>query len=208
MPWKCSTLVYSDQPREFRSQLPAEPRQDVGVTEASRERSSSTPEQAFLEELRRRRADLVESISAVEQASAAPAPGREARWAERVHVALVELAAEFGEHILSTGGPDGLYHEILRTAPLSGAVARLTRDQALIRALIDNLLACSCEPDVDQDVDGIRDRGTTLLGQLAGHRQHGSDLFYEAYPADIGGEIKRAGMADSRAPRSRPRTPT
>jgi hypothetical protein len=55
------------------------------------ERSSSTPEQAFLEELRRRRADLLESISAVEQALAAPAPGREARWAERVYVALVAL---------------------------------------------------------------------------------------------------------------------
>jgi hypothetical protein len=106
-----------------------------------------------------------------------------------VHVALVELSADFGEHIRSTEGPDGLYHEILRTAPrLSGAVARLTRDHALIRDLIDNLLACTSEPDVDQDVDGIRDRGTTLLGQLAGHRQHGSDLIYEAYTADIGGE--------------------
>ena len=98
------------------------------------EPSSSTPEQAFLEELRRRRADLLESISAVEQALAAPAPGREARWAERVHVALVELSADFGEHIRSTEKPDGLYQEILRTAPrLSGSVARLTRDHALIR---------------------------------------------------------------------------
>jgi hypothetical protein len=37
-------------------------------------------------------------------------------------------------------------------------------------------------------VDGNRDRGTTLRGRLAGHRQHGCDLIYEAYAADIGGE--------------------
>ena len=153
------------------------------------EPSSSTPEQGFLEELRRRRADLLESISAVEQALAAPAPGREARWAERVHVALVELSADFGEHIRSTEKPDGLYQEILRTAPrLSGSVARLNRDHALIRDSIDNLLARAGKPDADEDVDGIRNRGTTLLGRLAGHRQHGSDLIYEAYTADIGGE--------------------
>ena len=153
------------------------------------EPSSSMPEQAFLEDLRRRRADLLESIGAVEQALASPAPGREVRWAQRVHVALVELSADFGEHVRSTEAPDGLYHEILRTAPrLSGAVARLTREHALIRDLIENLLAGAGEPKVDPDVDAIRDRGTALLGRLAGHRQHGSDLIYEAYTADIGGE--------------------
>ena len=38
------------------------------------EPTSSAPERAFLEELRRRRAELLESMSAVEQALAAPAP--------------------------------------------------------------------------------------------------------------------------------------
>jgi hypothetical protein len=100
------------------------------------EPDSSTPEQAFLEELRRRRAELLESMSAVEHALAAPAPGRQARWAERVHVALVELSADFGEHIDIAEGPDGLYRELLTTAPLlSDAVARLTREHALIREI-------------------------------------------------------------------------
>ncbi len=72
------------------------------------EPTSSTPERAFLEELRRRRAELLESMSAVEHALAAPAPGRQARWAERVHVALVELCADFGEHIdITEGQPAG-----------------------------------------------------------------------------------------------------
>ena len=153
------------------------------------EPTSSTPDQAFLEELRRRRAELLESMSAVEQALAAPAPGREARWAERVHVALVELSADFREHIDITEGPDGLYRELLRTAPrLSGPVARLTGDHALIADLINELLTCVGEPELNQDVDTVRDRGTALLARLARHRQRGSDLIYEAYASDIGGE--------------------
>ena len=151
--------------------------------------NSSTPEQAFLEELRRRRAELLESMSALEQALAGPAPGRQKHWAERVHVALVELSADFGEHIDITEGPDGLYRELLQTAPrLSGAMARLTREHALIRDLVDNLLACVSVLENNADVDTVRARGTALLGRLVRHRQRGSDLIYEAYSADIGGE--------------------
>ena len=153
------------------------------------EPNSSTPELAFLDELRRRRAELLESVTAVELALAAPAPGRQAHWAERVHVALVELSADFGAHIDITEGPHGLYHELLTTAPrLSGAVARLTREHALIRDLLDNLMAGVREPYIDTDVDTVRDRGTALLGRLVRHRQRGSDLIYEAYTAEIGGE--------------------
>lgn len=36
--------------------------------------------------------------------------------------------------------------------------------------------------------DQIRRLGTTLLGLLVSHRQRGSDLLYEAYGFDIGGE--------------------
>jgi hypothetical protein len=67
-------------------------------------------------------------------------------------------------------------------------VARLTREHVLIRDLVDNLLACVSEPDIDADVDRIRNRGTALLGRLVRHRQSGSDLLYKAYTADIGGE--------------------
>jgi hypothetical protein len=37
-------------------------------------------------------------------------------------------------------------------------------------------------------VDKIRDLGTLLLGVLVRHRQRGSDLVYEAYELDLGGE--------------------
>ena len=153
------------------------------------ESSSSSPEQALLEEVRRRRAQLRESMSAVEHALAAPAPGVQARWTDGVRVALIELSTDFGTHIDVTEGSDGLYRELLRTAPrLSGAVARLTSEHAVIKDLLDNLIACVSEPDITTDVDRVRDRGTALLGTLVRHRQHGSDLIYEAYTADIGGE--------------------
>jgi hypothetical protein len=106
------------------------------------ESSSSISRGALLEELRRRRAELFDSMSAVEHALAAPAPGQETRWADRVQGALVELSADFGAHIDITEGPDGLYRELLSTAPrLSGAVARLIREHALIKDLLDNLTA-------------------------------------------------------------------
>ena len=150
--------------------------------------SSSAPDPVLLEALRRQRAELRESMSALELALAAPAPLGQPRWAERVHVALVELSADFREHIDVTEGLDGLYVDILATAPrLSDAVARLTREHAQISDRVEDLLARILTPD-GQDVDEVRGLGTTLLGLLIGHRQRGSDLVYEAYQFDVGGE--------------------
>lgn len=153
------------------------------------ESNSSSADQAFLEELRRRRAELRESMSALEDALAAPATADQARWAQRVHAALVELAGDFREHVDITEGPSGLYRDLLASSPrVSGAVASLTRDHVLIRGQVDDLFARVQEPDVVEDLDGIRDLGTTLLGRLVRHRQQGADLVFDAYAFDIGGE--------------------
>jgi hypothetical protein len=126
-------------------------------------------------------------MSALELALAVPAPSGLVRWAERVRVALVELSADFREHIDVTEGHDGLYVDILATAPrLSDAVARLIREHAQITDLVDDLLA-RLTPE-SHDVDTVRGLGTTLLGLLVSHRQRGSDLVYEAYEFDVGGE--------------------
>jgi hypothetical protein len=149
----------------------------------------SAPDQDILHELRQRRAELRESMSALEHALAAPAPSDASRWAERVHVALVELSGDFSVHVDITEGPDGLYHGLLTTAPrLSGAVASLTREHGQIRDRVDELLARVRASDGDADLAKVRDLGTSLLGTLVRHRQRGSDLVYEAYDVDIGGE--------------------
>ena len=150
---------------------------------------SSSSDQAFLDELRRRRAELRDSMSALEDALAAPSSADHARWAQRVHVALVELSGDFRAHIDITEGPNGLYRDLLETSPrLSGAVARLTGEHTLIRGQVDNVLARVTASAVVEDVDRVRDLGTALLGRLVRHRQRGSDLVFDAYDFDIGGE--------------------
>lgn len=142
-----------------------------------------------LASLRQRRAELRESMSTLEDALAAPATDRKIVWAARVHVAVVELSADFREHIAITEGPDGLYPEALTTAPhLASTVAGLTREHIQIKGMADQLLTQLSEPTDADDVDGVRDLGTTLLAKLSRHRQRGADLVYEAYETDIGGE--------------------
>lgn len=153
------------------------------------EPTSSMPDLALVEALRRQRAELRGSMSALELALAAPAPGGHVRWAERVHVALVELSADLREHIEVTEGPDGLYADLLATAPrLSGAVEALAREHTRITGQVQVLLARLDTPDGVEDVDEVRDLGTSLLGVLVRHRQRGADLVYEAYELDLGGE--------------------
>lgn len=153
------------------------------------EPSSSASDQALLEELRRHRAELRESMRALEDALAAPVTADQAHWAQRVHVALMEVAGDLRTHIEVTEGRNGLYRELLKTSPrLSGAVARLTHEHVLIGGQVDKLLARLAGPDVVEDVDRVRGLGTALLGRLVRHRQQGSDLVFEAYEFDIGGE--------------------
>lgn len=151
------------------------------------EKNSSASDRQLLEDLRQHRAQLRESMSALEDALAAPATADQSRWAARIEAAVVEAAGDFGAHIDLTEGPHGLYRELLKTSPrLSGAVDGLTRDHLLIGGRIDTLLAQAAGTDVD--VDRVRESGTALLGSLVRHRQRGSDLVFEAYEFDIGGE--------------------
>ena len=148
----------------------------------------STPDQALLEALRRQRAELRDSMSALELALAGPASSDPKRWTERVQVALVEMSADFREHIDVTEGPAGLYVDVLAAAPrLAGAVSHLTREHTQISELVGDLLVRVRTPD-GADTAKVREVGTTLLGVLVRHRQRGSDLVYEAYELDIGGE--------------------
>lgn len=154
-------------------------------TQSSTRQSASDP--ASLEALRRRRAELRESMSALERALAAPPAAGHGHWPDRVRDALGELSGDFETHVEITEGPDGLYHELLGIAPrLSDAVARLTKEHGEIETLLAEVLASVSVPDAD--VQRVREQATTLLGRLVRHRQRGSDLVYEAYEVDIGGD--------------------
>lgn len=142
--------------------------------------------------LRQRRAELRESMDALEAALAAPALESQVRWRQRVHGALTDLSAGFQDHVGITEGPDGLYDELRTKAPrLTHSVDRLGQEHEAIAELLGALLART-GPDAEGEAEGaaelIREQGTTLLGLLVRHRQRGADLVFEAYEFDIGGE--------------------
>jgi hypothetical protein len=145
---------------------------------------------ALLAEIRQRRAELRESMDALELALAAAAPADGARhWVEHVHAALLELSGDFRQHVAVTEGPDGLYQELKHSAPrLAGPVSRLAEDHVRIREQLDALLALVETPPAADDVEHVRSLGTGLLGRIVRHRQHGADLVYEAYEVDVGGD--------------------
>jgi hypothetical protein len=143
----------------------------------------------LLAELRQRRAELRESMSAVEHALASPSGVGGVYWSERVLAALVELSGDLREHIAITEGPDGLYGDLeLRAPRLAGPVDRLTQEHGEIGRKLEELLAGLGAADAAPDADRVRRNGTELLVALMHHRQRGADLVFEAYEYDIGGE--------------------
>jgi hypothetical protein len=141
-----------------------------------------------LDVVRRRRAELRESLDGLERSLAAPASGRSVIWGERVHDALTALAEDFADHIDVTEGPGGLHQAILSgDLRLTNAVVALTGEHALVASALAGLLADTEPPVAPPDVAAVRQRATGLLGELIRHRQQGADLIYEAYQTDIGG---------------------
>jgi hypothetical protein len=159
-----------------------------------------------LDEVRRRRAELRDAISQLEKALAAPSPGRSEEWRGQVRKRLDQLDADFTEHIVVTEGSgpgapaiagtagDGVYSDVVASAPrLARAVDQLRGDHELILKQLGHcrsLVAAVVAPGgaTEDAIDEIRDSATDLLFRLVRHRQRGSDLMWEAYASDIGGE--------------------
>ncbi|HEY3088154.1 MAG TPA: hemerythrin domain-containing protein [Jatrophihabitantaceae bacterium] len=138
-----------------------------------------------LDALRRRRAELFESMAGLRQALAAPASGRLAAWRNRVVLALAELSADVHGHLAVTEGPEGLHHDVVEVAPrLSYAVGRLTAEHAVLVDLLDGMRAWAPAGPVD----AVRALGAELLDRLDRHRRREAELVFEAYETDIGGE--------------------
>lgn len=147
--------------------------------------------------LRRRRAELLGAMNALEQALAAPVPGGPMAWVQKVSAALLGLSGDFRDHVELTEGPAGLYGRVIRSSPrLAHQVEKLTQDHATLTELMSDLLTLVGKAagsfargdSMLDDLDEVRERGTTLIAALVRHRQRGSDLMYEGYTLDIGGQ--------------------
>jgi hypothetical protein len=150
--------------------------QDVGIEIPARRLASANS----------RRRELNETMIELEHAVAGPisAPG----WLDRVQNCLVMVHDALRVHIEDVEGDDGLLEEILHEAPW---LAPMTRDiEREHIALLDAYTRTeqrlrAAREHGPGDYSAVRRRVTSLLGRLTLHRQHGSDLVYEAYNVDI-----------------------
>jgi hypothetical protein len=143
----------------------------------------------LLEEVARRRSDLYSSIVALEEAAARPAVGREAAWFDLVRQKASDLRTEVDDHIQSTERADGLYAEILDTAPrLCNRIDLLRTEHRRMSTDAESLVhhLASAIPTGDT-VATAREEIRSLLGLLVKHRQLGSDVVWEAFSVDVGG---------------------
>lgn len=134
-------------------------------------------------EAQARREEMEERIAALERALAA-ATGASG-WASSVQFRLVDLRGALAAHVVAVEAPDGLLAEIVDGAPrLANAVQRMKDDHAALAEEIDSLVesALTVEPAT------LRERGLELMRDMVLHRHRGSDLVYEAFARDIGGQ--------------------
>lgn len=143
---------------------------------------------AHLDRLRAHRAELGESMAALDAALALPI-GMGPVWRRRVRAALTELAHDLRDHVALTEAPDGLYADLRHAAPrLAADIEVQLREHEETLAEIERLLD---ERDGGfegpEAVAAHREAATALIGRLVRHRQRGSDLVYAAYQVDLGG---------------------
>ena len=143
---------------------------------------------AYLERVRAQRAELGESMAALDAALDLPV-GLGPTWRGRVRAALTELAHDLRDHVELTEAPGGLYDDILAKAPrLSRKVDEQKAEHAALLVEVERLLQ-----ERDDGMPGAeavaahREAATKMVGMLVRHRQRGSDLTYQAYEVDIGG---------------------
>ena len=139
-----------------------------------------------IEGVRLRRAGLRTAMTGMELALAAPAPGRMGAWIDGVQDALIVLHEVWTRHVVETEAPGAFLDELVENEPrLSNQTRRLREEHGQV---LSELLAVEDAFARDPvDPEEIRTRLTTVLCDLARHRQRGADLVYEAYDVDIGG---------------------
>ena len=106
---------------------------------------------------------------------------------ERWRDLLEPVRAAFNEHCHATEGEQGLYADVVLDAPrLARMVDGLVAEHGQLENAIASLAMAAEQSGTD--AEALRADARKVLDSLAQHRQHDSDLVYEAYATDIGGE--------------------
>lgn len=140
----------------------------------------------YLDSVRVRRAELGDSMGALEAALAEPDDDRE-RWVSRVHAAAMEVRHDLADHCEVTERPGGLYEGLrAESLRLAGPLRQLQDEHPVLVGLADQTLA-SAAHDGAVDTAALRAEASLLLRRLGEHRRRGADLIFEAYNFDVGG---------------------
>jgi hypothetical protein len=126
------------------------------------------------------------AMAGLEEAVAGPAAA--AGWPDRIESGLTAVRDGLDAHIVEVEGPNGILVDITGVAPRLSAAARQLEDEhvELVAALERTEAALRAARANGAEAHAVlRRRVTSLLGRLTLHRQHGSDLVYEAYNVDI-----------------------
>jgi hypothetical protein len=145
----------------------------------------------ILDEVKRRRKTLHDSLVHLEEATSSPAAGRIPQWTAQVLKEMGEIREAFDQHILVTEKPDGLYEEILQRAPrLEHGIGQLKQEHPEISRAVDEMIVRLETTEIGGDewpLETARDDLQRFIGRVIRHRQKGADLVWEAYNVDIGG---------------------
>jgi hypothetical protein len=134
-------------------------------------------------EVRDQRASLRSAMHELEAAAGAPVGAGASAWRTEVDRSIAIVQTAWEHHIVLTEAPDGLFNQIRSDAPeLAPRIKQLDREHEAFRARLAALASTG-----SLDTGSVRDSVIDLVAKLARHRQHGSDLIYEAYSVDLGG---------------------
>lgn len=140
----------------------------------------------YIARVHAQRADLRESAAALDEALERPLGT--ARWRERVHTALVELAHDFRDHVDLSESGGGLFQTVLGEDPrLAPGIERQREEHVDLHERIETTIA-TLERDAPFDAVALREDLTSMVGAIVRHRQRGNDLIYEAFTVDLGGQ--------------------
>lgn len=142
-----------------------------------------------LEAVRQRRMTLRLSMERLKEALAAAVANPTGRSCAAILGAAQDLLTCLGTHIEATEGPSGFHSDIVTAAPrLAHDIEILVREHSQLVVMVSDIVSLSGQECTPDNIDAIHQVGTRLFLAISRHLQHGSELIYEAFQSDLGGE--------------------
>ncbi len=133
-----------------------------------------------------RRDRMFEATRELQRCSHAATADEEA-WRRDLAAAVTQVDDVVAHHVADTEDEGGYFEELVRESGgrLAAAVRRLRRDHERSTVLVSELRAAV---DGRAEPESLRQAADELFAQLEAHRHRGSDLLWQAYGVEIGGE--------------------